>query len=54
MDAVNPPPSSTDDLLVLKHRALRAHASQTRPLEDLVGPEVYRRWWASESFVAAG
>ena len=45
---------STDDLLVLKHRALRAHASQTRPLEDLVGADVYRRWWASESFVAAG
>jgi len=45
---------STDDLLSLKHRALRAHASQTWPLEDLVGSEVYRRWWAAESFVAAG
>jgi LmbE family N-acetylglucosaminyl deacetylase len=44
---------STGDLLRLKHRALRAHASQTRPLEDLVGADVYRRWWASESFVAA-
>ena len=45
---------STDGLAVLKHRALRAHASQTRPLEELVGADVYRRWWASESFVAAG
>ncbi|HEX4688719.1 MAG TPA: PIG-L family deacetylase [Nocardioides sp.] len=37
----------------LKHRALRAHASQTRPLEELVGAETYRRWWSTESFVAA-
>jgi LmbE family N-acetylglucosaminyl deacetylase len=44
---------AVDDVLVLKHRALRAHASQTRPLEDLVGSDVYRRWWARESFVAA-
>lgn len=36
-----------------KYRALRAHASQTRPLEDLVGTERFRRWWATESFVAA-
>lgn len=36
-----------------KHRALRAHASQTRPLEELVGPERYRAWWSTESFVAA-
>ena len=36
-----------------KQRALRAHASQTRPLEDLVGSERYRAWWATESFVAA-
>lgn len=40
-------------LLTQKHRALRAHASQTRPLESLVGPRVYRDWWADESFVAA-
>ncbi|WP_202879322.1 PIG-L deacetylase family protein [Nocardioides cynanchi] len=39
--------------LTQKHRALRAHASQTRGLEDLVGATVYRRWWADESFVAA-
>jgi len=36
-----------------KHRALRAHASQTRPLEDLVGTARYREWWSTESFVAA-
>ena len=36
-----------------KHRALRAHASQTRPLEALVGSERYRAWWATETFVAA-
>ena len=41
------------DLLELKHRALRAHASQTRSLEDLVGEETYRSWWSVESFVAA-
>jgi LmbE family N-acetylglucosaminyl deacetylase len=43
----------TDDLLARKYAALRAHASQTRPLEDLVGSDVYRDWWAVESFVAA-
>jgi LmbE family N-acetylglucosaminyl deacetylase len=43
----------TGTLLDLKHRALRAHRSQTRLLEDLVGPETYRRWWSTESFVAA-
>jgi LmbE family N-acetylglucosaminyl deacetylase len=43
----------TDDLLQIKHRALRAHASQTRVLEELVGPDRYREWWACESFVAA-
>jgi LmbE family N-acetylglucosaminyl deacetylase len=36
-----------------KHRALRAHASQTGPLEQLVGPDRYREWWSTESFVAA-
>jgi LmbE family N-acetylglucosaminyl deacetylase len=43
----------TDDLLIRKNRALLAHSSQTAPLEALVGPEVYRDWWATESFVAA-
>jgi LmbE family N-acetylglucosaminyl deacetylase len=40
-------------LLHRKHRALRAHASQTRELEELVGPDRYRQWWATESFAAA-
>ena len=39
--------------LVTKHLALRAHGSQTRALERLVGAETYRRWWATESFVSA-
>jgi LmbE family N-acetylglucosaminyl deacetylase len=39
-------------LLELKHQALRAHASQTRSLERLVGQETYRSWWSTESFVA--
>jgi LmbE family N-acetylglucosaminyl deacetylase len=39
--------------LAQKHRALQAHASQTRPLETLVGADRYRDWWADESFVAA-
>lgn len=43
----------TGSLLETKHRALRAHASQTRPLEDLVGTDRYRDWWSAESFVAA-
>jgi LmbE family N-acetylglucosaminyl deacetylase len=41
------------ELLARKHRALRAHASQTRALEDLVGSATYERWWSSEFFVAA-
>jgi LmbE family N-acetylglucosaminyl deacetylase len=40
-------------MLARKHRALRAHASQTRALESLVGARRYRNWWAEESFVAA-
>ena len=43
----------TSELLHRKQRALRAHSSQTRQLEALVGPDVYRAWWATESFVAA-
>jgi LmbE family N-acetylglucosaminyl deacetylase len=42
------------DLLSRKHRALRAHASQTSELEALVGPDRYRDWWSSEAFVLAG
>jgi LmbE family N-acetylglucosaminyl deacetylase len=43
----------TGSLLTRKHRALRAHASQTRGLENLVGSARYRSWWSAESFVAA-
>jgi LmbE family N-acetylglucosaminyl deacetylase len=42
-----------DDLLDLKHQVLRAHASQTAVLEELLGTEVFRAWWANEYFVAA-
>ena len=37
-------------LLDLKMAALRAHASQTQPLIDLVGDATYREWWRAESF----
>ena len=40
-------------LLDQKLVALRAHASQTAPLVDLVGEATYRAWWRSESFVDA-
>jgi LmbE family N-acetylglucosaminyl deacetylase len=43
----------TGPLLDLKHRALRAHGSQTGQLEELVGEATYRAWWSTESFVAA-
>jgi LmbE family N-acetylglucosaminyl deacetylase len=36
-----------------KQAALRAHASQVQPLVDLVGEEVYRRWWSTEAFADA-
>ncbi len=41
-----------DDVLDLKLAALDAHASQTRPLIELVGSATYREWWRSESFRA--
>jgi LmbE family N-acetylglucosaminyl deacetylase len=36
-----------------KSAALRAHASQVRPLIGLVGEAVYDRWWSVEAFVDA-
>jgi LmbE family N-acetylglucosaminyl deacetylase len=42
-----------DDLLDRKVAALVAHRSQTAGLIDLVGPECYREWWRTETFVAA-
>ena len=63
MDDAEPPVTRPSDLsvtvrltgsmLARKHRALRAHATQTRALEDLVGPARYRDWWSTESFVPA-
>ena len=61
--ADQPPSTATADLaahvhlsgtaLLRKHRALRAHASQTEALEELVGAATYRQWWSDEYFVAA-
>ncbi len=34
----------------LKSRALRAHASQTGPLIDLIGAEAFDGWWVDEFF----
>ena len=62
-DDVRPPVTPLPDLAAqvvcdeelrdLKHRVLRAHASQTAALEEMLGSEVYRDWWSTESFVAA-
>ncbi|HEX6871501.1 MAG TPA: PIG-L family deacetylase [Micromonosporaceae bacterium] len=35
-----------------KIAALRAHASQTTPLIELVGEETFRDWWSQEHFAA--
>jgi LmbE family N-acetylglucosaminyl deacetylase len=40
-------------LLDVKFAALRAHASQTAPLQALVGEDRFRSWWRTESFVDA-
>ena len=36
-----------------KYASLRAHASQTDGLVDLLGEETFRSWWATECFVEA-
>jgi LmbE family N-acetylglucosaminyl deacetylase len=36
--------------LTQKIAALRAHASQTGPLESMVGAATYAKWWSVESF----
>jgi LmbE family N-acetylglucosaminyl deacetylase len=36
-----------------KVAALRAHTTQTAPLEALVGVDAFRRWWSEESFRTA-
>ena len=42
-----------DGLLDRKMAALRAHASQTHPLIEMVGHDIYREWWRTESFRSA-
>jgi LmbE family N-acetylglucosaminyl deacetylase len=41
------------ELMDLKYEVLRAHASQTAVLEERLGTDVFRAWWATEFFVAA-
>jgi hypothetical protein len=31
--------------------AMRAHASQTGPIEALIGRERFTEWWAEECFI---
>ncbi|HEX9260471.1 MAG TPA: PIG-L family deacetylase [Acidimicrobiales bacterium] len=55
-----PPTTATTDLALVteldemtldrKLVALRAHASQTRSIEERVGTEALRSWWATECF----
>ena len=40
----------TEAELDRKRRALAGHASQTAPLADVMGEDVYRRWWHTEWF----
>lgn len=63
-EGADPPSTPPEDLVAevaclgelraLKLRALRAHASQTGPLEELLGSERFADWISTESFVAAG
>jgi LmbE family N-acetylglucosaminyl deacetylase len=43
----------TGGALDRKVAALRAHASQTAGLVDVLGEEEFRRWWSTEAFVVA-
>jgi LmbE family N-acetylglucosaminyl deacetylase len=45
--------SCSTETLDRKVAALRAQASQTTGLINQIGPEQYRQWWATESFIAA-
>ena len=40
----------TRDERARKARALRAHASQTTPLIELIGPDAFDAWWVDEFF----
>ena len=62
-DYAEPPSTPYDELchsitlsqkqLDTKVAALRAHRSQTAPLEALIGSRAYRDWWSTETFRAA-
>jgi LmbE family N-acetylglucosaminyl deacetylase len=41
-----------DEALDRKYAALRAHASQTGPQEQIVGAAAFREWWREEAFAA--
>jgi LmbE family N-acetylglucosaminyl deacetylase len=40
-----------DEALDRKYAALRAHETQTRPQEEIVGSDAFREWWREEVFV---
>lgn len=44
--------SLDDEALDRKYAALRAHASQTGPQEQIVGAAAFREWWREEVFAA--
>lgn len=62
-DHAEPPRTPPDELchtitlsetqLDAKVAALRAHHSQTAPLEAMIGSRAYREWWSTETFRAA-
>jgi LmbE family N-acetylglucosaminyl deacetylase len=63
MEGATPPSDEQSDLafavhcdertLSRKFAALQAHSSQTTELIRVLGPEKYRRWWSTETFVDA-
>jgi hypothetical protein len=44
------PETRAADVLLDQKIAGEAHASQTRPLVELLGRAPYREWWRTESF----
>ena len=40
-------------LLNAKFAALQAHTTQTTVLINQLGPQIYRQWWSTESFIDA-
>jgi len=63
MDDATPPSDHSSELAFAVHcdertlrrkfAALQAHSSQTSELIRVLGPERYRRWWGTESFIDA-